>query len=612
MTRHQVTPLRTFQSCPPKHFLNNPTDLVLDALDGLGVLNPHLAIDPAYRVVYLANPDRSKVALVCGGGFWPRTFPLCIRRWVPCTPLSRSSYPFVTGHGMLSAAVCGNIFASPSAGQVRRAIDLVNNDAGNYTGDVLNFGLAKEQYAATHPDKSDRVKFLIVGDDVAVGREQGKIVGRRGLAGVCLVYKIAGALAARGGSLDEVYSTAEYISSRLGTIGVGLEHCHVPGTAVPDTHLGTNELEIGLGIHNESGHRRVSPVPPLNELIPNLIQTVTSTSDPDRSFVPFKNDGTDRVVLLINNLGGLGELELCAIVGETKKALDKHGIKTMRVLAGSFMTSLNMPGFSITLLLLPEMEREQVVSTDLILSLLDDPNNAPGWKWSSKTEPKSIAERTSVASGTAPPSSQTFLKAPDARSFEIAIERACRAVLAAEGEITDMDKIAGDGDCGLTLSAGASGALQSLNRGAITGDDVINSMIMISNVAEEKMGGTSGALYSIFFSSLAQALARSSATVATIEVWSHALKSALERLYTYTRARPPSRTLIDPLTAFVDALPTGFDDAVKAVQHAAEKTRDIEAKAGRSAYVGGDWLKEQKVPDPGAWGVKVIVEALAR
>lgn len=114
----------------------------------------------------------------------------------------------------------------------------------------------------------------------------------------------------------------------------------------------------------------------------------------------------------------------------------------------------------------------------------------------------------------------------------------------------------------------------------------------------------------IFFSSLAQALARSSATVATSGVWHSALKSALAQLYTYTRARPPSRTLIDPLTAFVDALGAGFEGAVQAVQDAAEKTRDIEAKAGRSAYVAEGWLKEQQVADPGAWGVKVIIEAL--
>lgn len=175
-----------------------------------------------------------------------------------------------------------------------------------------------------------------------------------------------------------------------------------------------------------------------------------------------------------------------------------------------------MPGFSITLLLLPGTESDNVISTDLILSLLDDPTNAPGWKWSSKTEPKAITETASLASAdTTPLSSQSSLRAPDVRFFEIAIKRACNALLLAEGEITDMDKIAGDGDCGLTLSAGASGqlpchsfhatvadrheskgVLEVLSQGVIVGDDVVNSMIAISRVAEEKMGGTSGALYS--------------------------------------------------------------------------------------------------------------------
>jgi dihydroxyacetone kinase len=117
-----------------------------------------------------------------------------------------------------------------------------------------------------------------------------------------------------------------------------------------------------------------------------------------------------------------------------------------------------MPGFSITLLLLTESD-----NVDLILSLLDDPSNAPGWKWSSKTEPKAVA--VSLASvDTTPPSSQSTLRAPDAHAFESAIQRACNALLAAEGEITDMDKIAGDGDCGLTLSAGASGQLPHQSR----------------------------------------------------------------------------------------------------------------------------------------------------
>lgn len=158
----------------------------------------------------------------------------------------------------------------------------------------------------------------------------------RGLAGTVLTYKIAGALAHRGASLNEVYTTAEYVASRLATIGVGLEHCHVPGTATSESHLAADEIEIGMGIHNEPGNRRLRPVPPLNELIPQLVENLTSTTDPDRSFVPFTGKG-DKVVLMVNNLGGTSELEMAAIVSETTKDLARRNIGVERVLSGTFM-----------------------------------------------------------------------------------------------------------------------------------------------------------------------------------------------------------------------------------------------------------------------------------
>ncbi|EIW79314.1 dihydroxyacetone kinase [Coniophora puteana RWD-64-598 SS2] len=583
-----------------KHFLNTPPSLVVDSLRGLCALNPQIALDEANKVVHIASPNRSKVALVCGGGSG-----------------HEPAHPGFVGEGMLTAAVCGNVFASPSASQVRQAINLVDNDKGtlivvkNYTGDILNFGLAKEHYAAAHPEKADKVKFVIVADDVAVGKTQGSIVGRRGLAGTCLVYKIAGALAHRGASLDEVYNTAQYVTSRLGTIGVGLEHCHVPGTAVPESHLGAQELEIGLGIHNESGFRRVSPVPPLNELIPSLLEMIISTSDAERSFVPFKGGRQDRVVLLVNNLGGLSALELGAVTGETTRALGASGIKVERVLSGSFMSSLNMPGFSITLLLLPGASETSAPSSDLILSLLDQETSTPGWVWSSKAQPSAVAATSRVALASDSNKSDTKLKAENPTIFNQALKKACEALVAAEPEITRMDSIAGDGDCGLTLKAGASAVLKKLEEGVITGEDVVGSAITIADVAENNMGGTSGALYSIFFSALAQNLITSaSGSEATSATWEKALRGALDRLYTYTRARPPSRTLVDPLAAFVSNLSQGFTFAVKAAGSAAEETANLAAKAGRSAYVEGERLRAEKIPDPGAWGVKVVLEAL--
>ncbi|EGN96653.1 hypothetical protein SERLA73DRAFT_111299 [Serpula lacrymans var. lacrymans S7.3] len=582
-----------------KHFLNSPESLVVESLEGLCAVNPHLALDATNKVVYAAFPDRSKVALLCGGGSG-----------------HEPSHSGFVGEGILTAAVCGNVFASPSSNQVKRGIDLVDNDKGtviivkNYTGDILNFGLAKEHYAASHPEKSDNVKFVIVGDDVAVGKTQGSIVGQRGLAGTCLVYKVAGALAHRGGSLNEVYNVAQWVSSRLGTIGVGLEHCHVPGTGVPDTHLGAQEIEIGLGIHNESGYRRVSPVPPLKELVPSLLEMIISTTDPERSFLPYQGKGKDSVVLLVNNLGGLSELELGAITRAARLSLDEKGISIQRVLSGSFMTSLNMPGFSITLLLLPGSHDHTNISSDLILSLLDDDTNAPGWKWSSKSTPSRTTSQTVEASPTDTTGRTAHLKAPDVGLFNAAVQRACQALITAEPDITRMDSIAGDGDCGLTLKAGASAVLKELANGTVTGDDVVGSAITVARVAEEAMGGTSGALYSIFFSALARNLEISKSPLATLEVYSTALSSSLQTLYTYTRARPPSRTLVDPLAAFVEALPKGAASAVRLAGSAAEHTRDVEAKAGRSAYVEGERLKAEHVPDPGAWGVKVVLEAL--
>uniref|UniRef100_A0A8H8CIP2 Dihydroxyacetone kinase n=1 Tax=Psilocybe cubensis TaxID=181762 RepID=A0A8H8CIP2_PSICU len=602
-------------SVQSKHLLNSASTLVLDSLKGLVALNPQLALDAENKVVYIKSHDRSKVALMCGGGSG-----------------HEPAHAGFVGKGILTGAVCGNIFASPNASQVMRGVELLDNDKGNYTGDVLNFGLAKEQYASLHPQKADKIKFVVVGDDVAVGREQGKIVGRRGLAGTVLVYKIAGALAHRGGGLEDVHSVATWVADRIATIGCSLGHTHVqfgfplsiiipnvlldqvPGTAPMTSDLAPTEIEIGLGIHNESGHTRLSPIPKLEHLIGQLLTFLTSTSDQDRSFVPFK--GEDNVVLLVNNLGGLSELELSGIVSEVKKQLDARGFITCRILAGTFMTSLNMPGFSISLLLLPSKEEVKAPSKDLILSLLDDKSETPGWKWSSPIAPLAQEKQLAPAQQiTANKANIKHVSVPDPAAFIESIKRAAEALIEAEPEITRMDSIAGDGDCGLTLKAGAEGVLSKISAGKISGDDLVRSIISIAQVSEESMGGTSGALYSIFFSALAQGLQAEGPETGkmTPDAWGQALSFALAKLYTYTRARPPSRTLVDPLAAFVETFSStnnNYADSMNAAIKAAEATRNLEAKAGRSAYVEGDRLIAEKVADPGAWGVKTILENL--
>lgn len=233
-----------------------------------------------------------------------------------------------------------------------------------------------------------------------------------------------------------------------------------------------------MGIHNEAGHTRLSPIPTLSDLISRMLDLVMSTTDTDRAFLPFLNDGQDSVVVMINNLGGLSELELCGIAGETVKILQKK-VHIRRVLSGSFMvsklkeettqilsdflkTSLNMPGFSLSLFLLPREEESRCpASASKILSLLDEKVDVPGWKWSTAmiASPSSQTSNQTVHQPVALAKSGSAIRSPDAQGFIDAISRACKAVIAAEPDITRMDSLAGDGDCGLTLKAGAEGKL---------------------------------------------------------------------------------------------------------------------------------------------------------
>ncbi|ORY33982.1 Dak1 domain-domain-containing protein [Naematelia encephala] len=581
----------------PKHLVNDPATLVVDSLKGLAVLNPEVKLDETHRVIYKpTDQSKPRVSLLSGGGSG-----------------HEPAHAAFVGPGLLDAAICGNVFASPNVAQIRRGLELVATDKGslvvvmNYTGDALHFGLAAEQHRSA--GKKGDVRVLMVGDDVAVGREQGAIVGRRGLAGTVLVYKVASALSDKGKDLDEVEKVAKYVSGRVGTIGIGLEHCHVPGTRASEAHLAENELELGMGIHNEPGTSKL-PLPQISVLVGDMLSRIIDTTDKDRAFLPFHGEG-DEVVLLVNNLGAISELELSGITNEAARWLAEKKIKLRRVLAGTYMTSLSMPGFSLTLLLLPRSG--DAYSSSEILSLLDAPASAPGWSWTAVgKEPGVLGAKEEAVVETK--GKEVDLAPADSKAFLDAITRACKALIAAEPELTQQDQIAGDGDAGLTLEAGSKGVLKAIADGRLKGKNVIEDIGTIAAVVEDDMGGTSGALYSIFFAGIGTALreaAASGATSTTPEVWSKAAASALTTLYKYTRARPPSRTLVDPLEAFITSLPNkGLNASAEDALAAAEKTKELVAKAGRGAYVNQEELKKREVPDPGAWGIWRIVDGL--
>ncbi|KAI5476272.1 putative dihydroxyacetone kinase 1 [Pseudohyphozyma bogoriensis] len=581
-----------------KHIINDPRELVNESLRGLGRLNPALAVDETNRVVKLATIPKDRVALISGGGSG-----------------HEPSHAGFVGEGLLSAAICGNVFASPNVGQIRKAIDLVDNNKGTlaiimrYTGDVLLFGLAKEQHAVTNPDKPFRL--TVVGDDCAVPRKQGSLVGRRGLAGTVLVYKIASALADEGADIEKCYEIAEYVATRVGTMGAGLDHCHIPGTGVAEAHLGADEVELGMGIHNEAGVLR-EKITSSKALITKMLSFITNTKDEERAFLPYKHDGKDEVILLVNNLGGISELEMSSIANDAVDILAEQGITVKRIIVGSVMTSLNLPGFSLTTLLLPRAG--EPYTSDRIIELFDAPASSPGWKFAAKgvpgvpSAPAAVAEPPVIKSGGAP--------VPyDAAFFEKAVIAAAEAVIKAEPEITKYDTIAGDGDCGLCLKSGGEGIIAAFKEGKVDKQDVVTAVLNLAQSIEKSMDGTSGALYSIWSNALAAGLSKaakeSGAKSADAAVWAAALEHALSVLYTYTAARRPSRTLVDPLDAFTAAFGASkgkdFAGAVKEAEAASEKTKDLVAKAGRAAYVGQEELAKAQVPDPGAHGVATLL-----
>ena len=293
------------------------------------------------------------------------------------------------GDGLLTACVCGTIFASPSADQIQKCLlhRLPTESQGilviatNYTGDVLNFGVAVEKARAI----GKKVAMVVVGDDVGVGRAKSGKVGRRGLSGTALVVKICGALAHAGASLEECAKVGELVVDSLVSLGASLSRVHVPGRGAEEAkeeeeRLGPGLVEIGMGVHNEPGCEKVKTGLP--GLVQKMLAQLLDTSDDDRAYIIIEK--ADQTALLFNNFGGVSNLELGAIVTEVVAQLEtEYGIKPRRIIAGTIFGSLNGPGFGLSLLKLADTGLGPGRS---MLELLDAPSEATGWTANIKRE----------------------------------------------------------------------------------------------------------------------------------------------------------------------------------------------------------------------------------
>ena len=330
-----------------KKLINDPADVVSEALAGIEAAHRDLRVDHANKVIYRADAPRSdKVGLVSGGGSGHE-------------PLHGG---FV-GLGMLDAACAGEVFTSPVPDQMLAATKLVDGGAGvlhvvkNYTGDVLNFEMAAELAEA---ETGVRVVSVVTDDDVAV-QDSTWTAGRRGVGVTVLLEKIAGAAAEQGRSLDEVAAVARRVNELGRSMGLALTSCTVPAVGHPTFDLGEKEMELGVGIHGEPGRERI-PLAPARDIAAMLVEPILED-------LPFRSG--DGVVCFVNGLGGTPLIELYVVFNEVARILAGRGVQIARSLVGPYITSLDMAGTSVTLLRVD----------DELLSLWDAPVRTPALRW---------------------------------------------------------------------------------------------------------------------------------------------------------------------------------------------------------------------------------------
>jgi phosphoenolpyruvate---glycerone phosphotransferase subunit DhaK len=330
-----------------KKLINDPNDVVVEALLGVEAAHPDLRVDHANKIIYRGDtPKPGKVGIISGGGSGHE-------------PLHGG---FV-GLGMLDAACAGEVFTSPVPDQMLAATTLVDGGIGvlhvvkNYTGDVMNFEMAAEMAAA---ETGAKVVSVVTDDDVAV-QDSTWTAGRRGVGVTVLLEKIAGAAAEQGRDLDGVADIARRVNAQGRSMGVALTSCTVPAAGSPTFELGEDEMELGVGIHGEPGRKRV-PLAAAKEIAEMIVEPILSD-------LPFGQG--DSVIAFVNGLGGTPLIELYLMYNEVNTILSKHGVSVARSLVGSYITSLEMAGSSVTLLKVD----------DELLSLWDAPVRTPALRW---------------------------------------------------------------------------------------------------------------------------------------------------------------------------------------------------------------------------------------
>ncbi len=533
--------------------------------------------------VVRVRTDAPRVRLVIGGG--SGHYP-AFAGWV--------------GPGLADGAVCGDVFASPSAARVRSVASAVDSGRGvilgfgNYTGDQLHFGQAAEDLRAGGVE----ARVLAVTDDIASAPKT-EYLRRRGIAGDLVVFKIVAAAAERGWSIDEVMDVAEHVNRRTRTLGVAFSGCTLPGAGTAQFEVEPETMAIGLGIHGEPGIE-VVPRPPHDGLATLLVESVLADLADD---LPVAHR---RVAVLLNGFGATNNDELFAVHRYVLEQLRENGVVPVGACVGQQVSSLDMSGVSLTLTVLddrleplwlaPASTPSFHQSGDLVV---EDP---AAWEFEEQLTAPVVGRPGSAASQVS------------AALVVDGLRQVRDSLCAAERHLGDLDAVAGDGDHGKGMVTGASTAYDAAVEALAAGAGAATTLIHAARIWSDRAGGTSGALWATGIVAAARVLGDEDepgpATVAA------AFRAAADALGRVGGAETGDKTMLDAVVPFVRELTTAVgsgatlrDAWLRAADHAtsaAAATADLLPRLGRARTHGERSLG---TPDPGAVSFALVVTA---
>lgn len=573
---------------PMKKLMNGAENIVVEMCKGFVLAHPELAFNESYKIISRKEKHQN-VALISGGGSG-----------------HEPAHAGFVGQGMLDAAVCGDVFASPSQIQVYKALQQVATDKGvlmiikNYSGDMMNF----QNGAALATEDGIKVDYVKVADDIAV-KDSLYTVGRRGVAGTVFVHKIAGAAASKGYELARVKELAQKAADNVISLGFAYTSCTVPAKGTPTFTLADDEMEYGVGIHGEPGIRR-EKILPSKELAQRIV---------DDLFLDRPN--LTEVAVLVNGFGTTPLQELYVFNNDVCGHLASKGIKIYRTFVGNYMTSIDMAGASVSLLAVD----------DELKTYLDAEANTPAFKMDGPPAlPFEFAAKDEAAVRTVNTDVETHPEHAVIANEQFTIENmryivdvmsAC--IIKNEVPFCELDAHAGDGDFGMSVAKGFKHLKHQWHE-LVQAEQMDDFLLNCSMIIMEHCGGASGPIWGSAFRAASKAI--KGKTTLTVADFAEMLQAAVKGIQTTGErsfgrgAVVGDKTLIDALVPCADSWSANTDKTFKenfslgaqAAVQGAESTKEIVARIGRAGTVGDRSLG---YPDAGAHGLGVIFTDIA-